>query len=174
MSLYLVVSPPRSGTNSICKMAEICGLKSSHVLRKPFYQAIKEFDFFADTPFYSPEFLIGILNCGIQCKFIYLDRPTNEIIESMRGVGILNYMKRKISGIKCFALINDFFTWNSLRNFGIENHKENIESLATAYKVPMLVYNFSMGWEPFCEFVDCPVPNADIPHLNKKQMKQNV
>lgn len=169
-ALFFVVSPPRSGTSSICKMAEICGLKSSHVLRKPLYQAVGEFNFFADTPFYSTEFLMGLLNSGVKCKFIYINRPPIKIIESMNSVGILNYMRRKITGIKGFAMVNDFFAWNSLRNSGFENHKEHVELLAKTYNVPMLCYDFSMGWNPFCDFIGVEPPNIELPHLNKGKM----
>ena len=36
-------------------------------------------------------------------------------------------------------------------------------------KVPadrLLVYEISQGWEPLCEFLEVPVPDAPMPHLN--------
>jgi hypothetical protein len=43
-------------------------------------------------------------------------------------------------------------------------HNEDVKS-----KVPadnLLVYEIKQGWEPLCEFLEVPVPDADMPHLN--------
>ena len=168
---FLVVSPPRSGTSSACKMARICGLKSLHVLNRPFAQAVKYFDFFADTPFYSVEFLIGLLNAtSLPIKFIYLDRKPSLISKSMDNVGIANYMKGEIANVSGFSFVNDFFSWNSLHNLGLENHKSAVKLIAETYSVPMLSYDFSMGWKPFCDFIEMEVPTVEIPHLNRNKI----
>ena len=43
-------------------------------------------------------------------------------------------------------------------------HNEDVKD-----KVPgdrLLVYEISEGWEPLCEFLDVPVPDTPMPHLN--------
>ena len=45
-----------------------------------------------------------------------------------------------------------------------EAHNEDVKS-----KVPadtLLVYEVTEGWEPLCEFLEVPVPNGPMPHLN--------
>ena len=79
-NLFMVTSLPRTGTTSLCSMASHCGLKSMHVLKNhSLIDAINSnYNFFADTPFYSPEFLIGVLESGLEktynIKFIYSHR----------------------------------------------------------------------------------------------------
>ena len=36
-------------------------------------------------------------------------------------------------------------------------------------KEKLLVYDVREGWGPLCEFLDKPVPNDELPHLNKKE-----
>jgi len=31
----------------------------------------------------------------------------------------------------------------------------------------LLVYEVKDGWKPLCDFLDCPLPEGDFPHLNK-------
>jgi len=43
-------------------------------------------------------------------------------------------------------------------------HNEDVKSKVPSDK--LLVYEISQGWEPLCEFLDVPVPDAPMPHLN--------
>ena len=43
-------------------------------------------------------------------------------------------------------------------------HNEDVKSKVPADK--LLVYEISEGWEPLCEFLDVPVPDSPMPHLN--------
>jgi len=43
-------------------------------------------------------------------------------------------------------------------------HNEDVKSKVPADK--LLVYEIKQGWEPLCEFLEVPVPDTDMPHLN--------
>jgi hypothetical protein len=45
-----------------------------------------------------------------------------------------------------------------------ERHNEDVKSKVPADK--LLVYEIGQGWEPLCEFLEVPVPDAPMPHLN--------
>ena len=47
-------------------------------------------------------------------------------------------------------------------------HKQKIEEIIPEGR--LLVYNFTQGWEPLCNFVGKESPDGDIPHLNKDTM----
>ena len=169
--IYIVVSPPRSGTTSICKMAEICGLNPMHVLSNiSFSEAIHQYNFFADTPFYSPEFLIGLLQTYKNVKFIYITRSPEEIKQSMIKSGVYNYL----SGEKVFSymydklLIHDFIFLKNVRQ-NLQDHYNIMTKISNIYGIEMLSYNFADGWEPFCNFIDTNIPDVPIPHLNRSK-----
>jgi hypothetical protein len=43
-------------------------------------------------------------------------------------------------------------------------HNEDVKSKVPADK--LLVYEIKQGWEPLCEFLEVPVPDTPMPHLN--------
>jgi Sulfotransferase domain len=43
-------------------------------------------------------------------------------------------------------------------------HNEDVKRKVSADR--LLVYEITQGWEPLCEFLDVPVPDAPMPHLN--------
>lgn len=53
------------------------------------------------------------------------------------------------------------------KEFAINIFKEHIEAVKRT--VPgdrLLVYNLKEGWEPLCNFLDVPIPDHPLPHLN--------
>lgn len=48
-------------------------------------------------------------------------------------------------------------------------HAHNNEVMAIVPQEQLLVYEVKDGWEPLCSFLDCPIPNEEFPHLNKKE-----
>jgi hypothetical protein len=171
-TLYFVTSLPRTGTTSLCKMADICGLKSLHILRGiSFYAAIENnSNFFADSPFYSPEFLIGILEYGIQqqysIKFIYSIRDTDSHVNSLNKL-YKTWTPPKINHITKKIDLFDNLNYSKFSREYIQLHHTYIQNIANMYNIELLSYIFSDGWENFCRFIDRPVPNAKIPWLNK-------
>lgn len=190
MIKYYVVSLPRSGTSSICKMAKICGLKPSHspltFLKSK--SLSNDFDFFSDTPVYSPIEIENILKYeNIEPKFIYIKRNFNEIFDSWVRVGLYKNYKNMLSSKNDELNFFQKFDLMSYRNafsnkvltkencFEIfQKHKKNVFSIIEKNNNPLLEYSFSEGWKPFCDFLKVSVPNIDIPFLNKNKMFDEI
>ena len=170
MNIYFVVSLPRTGTTSLCQMANICGLKSLHVLKNiSFIEAIDSgYIFFADTPFYDPEFLISLLEFGINknytIKFIYSHREERSHIASVNK--LLNKWQPPKTIYSKISLL-DHLCYKKLNNDYIKNHYSYIKKISVFYNINMLDYNFNNRWREFCEFIDKPIPNVRLPHKNK-------
>lgn len=45
-----------------------------------------------------------------------------------------------------------------------EDHNENVKRKVPADR--LLVYEIAEGWEPLCKFLEVPVPDSPMPHLN--------
>ena len=173
--LYFIVSLPRTGTKSICKMAEMCGLTSMHVLSssKTLIQHIGcGYNFFADTPFYNPHFLTSFLETqnGNEVKFIYLDRDkeswSNSFERLWKGWVDKPHVE-KISKNKIDFLDN--INYEYLNSTNRENrfklHKHCINEIARLYRVETLNYWFDDGWEPFCSFTKTIIPQQKVPKI---------
>jgi hypothetical protein len=170
-NIYIVTSLPRTGTTSLCKMAKICELNAKHVLSGiKFHVALdNNFKFFADTPFYSPEFLIGLLeslsNEEYNFKFIHSHREREKWEVSFNRLNEKFFYKRNI--VNRITLMDNICYTKTIPSFNFEDHYNKIKEISKIYNIPMLDYNFKDGWEPFCNFLGCDIPNVELPHLNK-------
>jgi len=169
-TIYLVTSLPRTGTTSLCKMANICNLQSVHVLKNDsFYSYIaRGYNFFADTPFYIPEFLICILESfpNLKFKFIYSHKNEDALIASLQK--LKNKWNPLNKPINSKIRLLDSLAYNLLEdNIYIKNHFSKIELITKIYNIDMLSYRFHDGWAPFCEFTKTIMPIVSIPHLNE-------
>lgn len=170
MDIFFVTSLPRTGTTSLCKMAEICGLKSLHILKNiSFSEALDQgCNFFADTPFYCPEFLLGLLELGLKkenyIKFIYSHREQKSHEKSINKL-----LKKWQPSEKIYNLLSllDNLCYNRLNENYIKNHYYYIKQISRFYRIDILDYSFDKGWEPFCNFIKKPIPNIKLPHQNK-------
>jgi hypothetical protein len=172
MNIYFVTSLPRTGTTSLCKMADICGLKSIHVLKNiSFIDAINQgYSFFADTPFYSPEFILGLLEYGIQnkynIKFIHSHRDQeshkvsiNKLFKQWKPPPPTKiYNKISLLNCLCYSKIDQNY---------IKNQYNYIKKISSYYNIDILDYSFNKGWKDFCNFIEKPIPNTKLPHKNK-------
>ena len=78
--------------------------------------------------------------------------------------------------IKCIKMVKRIF-WGKQFQGKFEDkvfaekifnqHIEDVKAYVPADK--LLVYDVRDGWGPLCEFLDVPVPNEPLPHLNKKE-----
>ena len=176
-----VVSPPRTGTVSICKMADMCGYRSKHA---PIW-TIKNhrsriFNFYADTPCYEPEHIKGWVDESPEYKFIYIDKPPEELIDSWIKVGLINNYENFQSApteqlnpgqkydkeIYTKAFTNKLSTETAVDIF--MNHRDTIISIIPSNR--LLIYKFDDGWDPFCDFLHVKVPKTSIPRLNINTM----
>lgn len=169
--IYIVCSLPRTGTTSICKMANELKLKPMHVLNENFKQSVERgYNFFADTPFYSPEFLIAILQYVDKVKLIYIDRPLEEVKKSFFSSKITEYLTEYTSFQSDKLHLHDAICYQQIHHNPdfLNNHKSYMQDIASNYNIDLLLYNFEDGWKPFCDFINTDyVPSIPIPHLHK-------
>lgn len=173
-TLYFVTSLPRSGTTSLCEMANICGLKSLHVLKSMSFKQSLDcgYVFFADTPFYSPEFLMGLLECGLQekylIKFVYSHTKKDDHLKSINKLYSIwkpsKRFKLKIDLMDILCHRNIVLTD---KNNYIDKHYTYIKHISSFYGISLLDFSFRNGWNQFCKYLDKPIPNISIPHKNK-------
>lgn len=170
MNIYFVTSLPRTGTTSLCSMANLCGLKSLHVLKnQSFTQAIDSgYIFFGDTPFYNPEFLIGVLESGFKdrydIKFIYSHREAVSHQNSLNK--LFNKWKPPEKIVNKISLL-DNLCYSKLNTNYIKIHYNYIKKISMLYNIEILDYRFNKGWGSFCDFIGKPIPNSSLPHKNK-------
>jgi hypothetical protein len=186
---YFVVSLPRSGTTSLNRMAEICGLKGRHAPCAHFenYFKRKNYNFFSDTPVYCPSVVESICKSDhCEVKFIYVDRDFKEIFDSWVSVGLYGNYTRMYEVFHNFRELmpkGKFYDFSNYdESFGqkfldetnyeeiFQSHKQLVLSKIKEYNKDLLIYKFQDGWESFCKFLLCEVPNVELPHLNKNKM----
>lgn len=187
---FFVVSLPRSGTTSISKMAKICGLLPQHA---PLWSIDNnmngdDFNFFSDTPTFCPSYVEkACQNENIDAKFIFIDRDFDLIFKSWNKVSLFrNYSSwfdmdesEMNNGQKFdFKSYKETFNNNKLteENYKelFEGHKNTVLNIIKKHNKEVLIYNFSDGWEKFCDFIEKPIPNEELPHLNRTNMFDNI
>lgn len=188
---YFVISLPRSGTASISRMASIVGMRPQHapVYTLPINMKGDDFDFFSDTPVFCPTHIVQACEClGIEPRFIYIEKDSTAIYDSWKKVGLYaNYLQfysmspeDMNAGQKFdFKSYKDAFSDVMLTddNYAqlFESHKNNVVNIVKSYNKDILMYKFTDGWEPFCQFTSTDMPtNEEIPHLNKDTMFDNI
>jgi hypothetical protein len=48
----------------------------------------------------------------------------------------------------------------------MERHSDEVRAAIPSER--LLVWSVSEGWEPLCEFLECPVPDVPLPHINDR------
>lgn len=168
--MVIVASLPRSGTTTACAMAKILGMNPVYVSSRSFPDLLNAgFDFFSDTPYYCPFYLMALFQHHQNIKVIYLKRPLIDVECSIKGT-ILNNYHSNVNFEQSLSreMVQDVAAWREVNNPEFRReHFGKIKNLCLAYNIPILNYYFDEGWEPFCRFLGKPVPNDSIPHLNK-------
>jgi hypothetical protein len=194
-TIYFVVSLPRTGTSSLSKMATICNLRQNHAPHVNLFNKIsrKEFDFYSDTPVFVPSVIEKICDLeSVNPKFIYINRNFTEIFESWEKVGLLKdynmmynryYMLKDDLGSN-HSMIFDIQSYHESfddthmneNNYNelFQKHQDKVFQIIKDKSKDLLVYNFDMGWEPFCKFIDKGVPSEELPYLNKNKMFDKI
>lgn len=184
--IYSVISLPRTGTTSISKMAKLVGMEVAHA---PLYSVdnhlkFSNLNFFSDTPMYSPRTVEKLsANSSIEVKFIYIEKDFNALFNSWKKVNLYrDYLRIKnadesqlnVGQVYDGQIHREVFKEKTLDedNYKLlfSNHKREVLNLIKEYKKEVLIYDFNMGWEPFCKFLNKPIPNQSIPHLNRNTM----
>ena len=172
---YFVISLPRTGTTSLSKMSRICGLSPKHAPHVSWRSQIKsdKFNFFSDTPIFDPTVVEQLCKLeDVQSKFIFIDRDFETTYKSWVKMGLFKNYENFYGNEKNF----DFVSYNnSFQNIKLDSsnyfevfqkHKDLVLKIVNEYKKDLLIYNFDMGWKPFCDFLNCDIPTEEIPKLN--------
>lgn len=173
---FVVVSLPRTGTTSICRMAEMVGMRGKHI-SYAWRRDLAEFDLFADTPFFSPKVVEELANSKEwDCRFIYLKRSAESWLSSFDRVGLARAFRRyqtlseaELNSAERFdqPFYVDALGEEALGVEAFERHLRRVREIVQAAGRPWLEYGFEEGWEPFCEFVGKAVPDGPVPHLHQ-------
>lgn len=193
MKKFFVVSLPRTGTKSLCKMAKICGLRIKHVPGFNYKGSLNNFDFFSDTPCYRPSFVEEMCNNDdFDANFIYIEKDFEKIFDSWNKVGLYrNYkkmyedyvnkekkMEMRYSMVYDVESYDESFskTFMNEANYNdvFHKHKESIIDIIKKYNKNLLVYKFSDEWKPFCDFIGCEEQTSDLPYINKNTMFEKI
>ncbi len=96
--------------------------------------------------------------------------------EKIKMLGKLLFSKRARRVVKCIKFFKYSFFHKRLHDrFGEkeyarqywDSHIEEVKSHVPADQ--LLIYDVRDGWAPLCEFLGMPVPDEELPHLNKKE-----
>lgn len=177
-----IVSLPRTGTTSMCKMLNVLGYKSKHVPSCFYEKWTKEgFNAFGDTPCFAPTFVKERSITNPKNKFIYIEKPLEEWCQSFESVKLHNSYNILLNIFKPEELnvvkINEILAYGEVFGFkgvydpiefmdAAERHRKEIINILPYHQ--LLIYDFKMGWEPLCEFLDVPIPTEEMPLLNRR------
>ena len=163
----------------MCQMLTSLGFVCEHPVG-PSWEAFlgrNNRDVLADTPMFAPSIVQHVLDNSDDVKFIYINKNPQDWAASMVKVGLHNahnsyYNSPDWDALAPHAKIDfssmnevldgEFTDDNARRKFA--EHKVFIENTIPPER--LLMYHFSKGWEPLCEFVGKPVPDIDVPHMN--------
>jgi len=204
MDLFFVISLPRTGTTSMCSMASICGLNVIHPPHSIYIRKLhhNEHNFYADTPIFAPEIVQWIIDLSftdnenyenkiVNKKFIYLERDVDSWFKSWKGNDNFSLKNIHMSMLEQESEVTDWDNYQSFdlqyyqKTFGGLVDEDNYRTLYNAHKQTvidmvkytghdLLLYNFSDGWEPFCEFIEKPIPDQEIPYQNIEKYGDTV
>ncbi len=125
------------------------------------------YNMYADTPFYLPSFLNGVIQSNpIDISFIHCHRDQKSWEKSIGD--FLKKWSPSALDSKHSKILNDNLCYEYVtQETSLKKHYEMIKEISNVYNIPLLDYEFKDGWKPFCEFISKDVPNVELPFLNK-------
>lgn len=183
---FFIISLPRTGTKSLCKMFYLMGYGICHCpsVRLANYLNVNAFDCYADTPIYRPSLIKQLVSDSTN-KFVYIDRDCDEWVVSFENVNLhmayTDYMSRDLNTIKPVSKLDrdsliEIFGGNAynseLAATAFRNHRQHVLDIIPSNQ--LLVYRFIDGWEPLCRFMGKDIPSYTVPHLNKKVLFDKI
>lgn len=184
MNKVFVVSLPRTGTTSMCKMLNILGYKSKHVPSCFYEKWVREgYTAFADTPCFSLSFIKEQSIIDESSKFIYINRDFNEWIDSIERVHLdKSYVSMmQLSGPDNLNVVrlNEIKSYGETFGFRLnydrdiflqkaQEHKQALIEMLSPSK--LLLYDFYDGWDSLCKFLNLDRPDSNVPFLNKEKI----
>jgi len=113
-----------------------------------------------------------------KAKLVLTKRDKDKWFESTQATVFSEAMTARIRG----SPLEPFFEKTVWRDFGARIHdhafmtsyfeKHNAEVEAGVAKTRLLVYDVAHGWDPLCEFLGVPVPDAPFPKVNSREDMQ--
>lgn len=180
-----VVSLPRTGTTTLCKMGQIVGFKPKHVPLMALDDMVagSNFNFFADTPCFSVDHISNHITGNN--KFIYIVKEPKAWYDSWEKIGLLHqqhaFVKPDFKPANNGQVIDRDVYMKAMGDEPItESNYETIFNRhfqSVTNTVPdekLLIYNLDSGWEPFCEFLNVETPQTSVPHLNTNTMFDQI
>ncbi len=181
MTKIFVVSLPRTGTSSISTLFNNVDIKCKHVPSNYYNHLKDEYDAFADTPCFDPNFIAEVCyNEPNTHKFIYICRPVYDWMNSIEKSNLHIYYKDMVDN--CVLNGESFMdkkTWGNV--FGYDGiylktkfrnkffeHRKNIDNLLRNEKI--FYYNIGTDVQGLLTFLNVNVslyPNIKFPHENK-------
>lgn len=117
-------------------------------------------------------------------KTIWVAGPQTPI-EKLKMMSKLPFDARLRKIVKCIKFVKGYLWETQFQGRFLdkpfvktiwENHIAEVKNTVPADK--LLVYDVRDGWAPLCDFLNIPLPDGKLPHLNKredfKQMIQNL
>ena len=184
---FIIVSPPRTGTMSMCQMMKDLGFTVNHVPGPYYKDFMTKDEVLADTPVFSPSIIEYALKESDNVKFIYMNKSPQDWTASMEKVGLnraFTDMRRQVINgdelaihSKCdyealYELLeaDEWITEDAEASFVL--HYNKVLEMIPSER--LLEYKFSDGWGPLCEFVGKDVPSTEVPHLNIDTMFDKI
>lgn len=179
-----VTSLPRTGTVSICAMLQTLGYKTYHAplhLSK-MLEVYAPKVAYADTPAFVPHIASQLkVNENIPVQYVYVDRDFDSWFDSMtKSTNLLRtyhrFSQTPDEQLNTGELADKQHYHAVFGNFDINSSgfKDHIKLKFFEHREEVsgwgLVYKFSEGWEPLCDFLDLNIPNKPIPHEHKKSI----
>lgn len=173
-----IVSLPRTGTKTVCKMLSILGYDVQHAPGPYFDDFRKGKDALADTPLFAPSIIQKLKESDPNARFIYIDRPEDRWAASFENSGLpQNYNEMLTQPPEQLSVYNkvdlgalaEVFDWHpydrTVGILGFQKHREFVGK--TLSQSNILVYRFTDGWDSLCSFLNKSIPTDPVPHLNK-------
>lgn len=182
---FIICSLPRTGTKSMVKMMQELGFGTNHApgpTYDSFLTSRGDVEVMADTPMYQPSVIQSIVDRSDETKFIYVEKAASAWIDSILKVGLHNGWAANAKLVRAGTAsphnetdhnamfevlgVDEFIPDEAIEKF--HEHKRTVEDIIPEGR--LLIYDFSQGWEPLCNFVGKAIPDGEIPHLNKDTM----
>lgn len=181
-----VVSLPRTGTKSLCRMLKILGYNVKHLPSVGYERYLtKGYNAFADTPVFTYSF-IKTHSFDPKNKFIYIERDVRDWINSIESVKIdqgYNFLmnirdSKHLNQVRLCDILAYGEVFGYEKNYDkirfVNKFLEHKNYVLSILENNVLTYNFSDGWDSICKYLNKPIPNETVPHLNKDIISDNI
>lgn len=159
---------PRTGTRSLTAAMTALGYRSQHYFDQQQWSSLvmrqePQIDFACDLP--VPIFMDDLAASFPNARFIFTDRGLDTWGPSMRALLSRNGWGRSSEWARWRELLlgREDNLPHLLRVFS--NYREKAKNLSASRDVLFMDIEKGDGWEPLCEWLGAPIPNAPFPKV---------